>query len=699
MTLEGAYHTYMERPRNCEAERRSRPARGGRESLPLTGPLNVTGPLNGPILFGTQAAQELLVRIFREGQVGKPAGFHITGSLRRSGLIAQARMGRGSVLVLAPGHPARDLLCKVLATLNGAPGCPPRVSPDPAAEYAFDPAKPLGHRSALWFRVVLHIARAPEPIPLGGLRFRIPDAYPPQLEDIVQKLLAAGVVDHLDSSITIASAVPSAFRDLVVRLGDILAPLDGRLAASSPMIPGRPSAYQRAEDGAPRLFGSDVRLRNLMALAKYGAMYSTELRRVTGVSGQKLESRDLAPFGRGGVVNAWSGDDGVALQLDSSFPLFLPLRRLLLKLEQLYPLPPLVRSYPEPTVREPAAWNGDKWALFGSPIVTSILMTIGVLGWTFEALCVSTSGGYDRTVVKKALATLHDEGLLESDRTRRPGFNTRIVRLAERFAAKEELLALLTSAATIWPELRDRVAFAVSRLSPRTRVHLQKRGMLQSLSSGVEGGDLIPNAPRDHRLDCLTRYYALTTRVGRTVSSHELMRLDSNLYRSIRAAWGSFSAFRAGGGIPEALTGKTRKPCSDLRRDCISEYHALAQRIGYLPNTSDLNRLDAWLSERIRIQWDGFPEFCEDLKLSPARRKRSSRSSEHARQSECRAEYLDLVQRLGRRPSSNELRQHTTGLYKRIRRSWPSFEAFCDEIGVEPPRRNVLRTVLAREPR
>jgi hypothetical protein len=52
--------------------------------------------------------------------------------------------------------------------------------------------------------------------------------------------------------------------------------------------------------------------------------------------------------------------------------------------------------------------------------------------------------------------------------------------------------------------------------------------------------------------------------------------------------------------------------------------------------------------------------------------------------------------RLGRRPSSFELARHASGLYKRIRRSWPSFEAFCDDIGIEPPRRLATPSKLGR---
>jgi hypothetical protein len=171
------------------------------------------------------------------------------------------------------------------------------------------------------------------------------------------------------------------------------------------------------------------------------------------------------------------------------------------------------------------------------------------------------------------------------------------------------------------------------------------------------------------------------------LASHEILRSDNNLYRSILRNWGAFGAFRQDAGLKPVLTGEARRPSPDEREDCIAEYFELSRRVGFLPNTTDLNRLNVWLSARIRIQWGGFPAFCEDLNVYPARRKRSSRTDEATRREKCRQEYRSLMLVLGYRPPSWELQLHTDGLYKRIKRSWSSFEAFCDDIGVSPPRR------------
>jgi hypothetical protein len=525
----------------------------------------------------------------------------------------------------------------------------------------------------------------------------MPDATPAMLRATLRSQCHAGVVDAVGKRFRISENVPESFRDLVLRLGAVLEPRDPRLAASAIAPPPRPAAFQPAQDGAPRLFGTDIRLRNLMGLARHGALYLQELRQLSGVSGQRAEGADFAPFGRGGVVRTWQTPQGVVAELDPAFPLHLPLRRLLLKLEEQYPLAPLVRNLPPPNSppRNGAAWAGDKLSLFGGPLATSILLSIGYLGWTFESLCVSVAVGYEHSVVASALRTLQNEGVLEADRRARPGFDVKVVRIAQTFPARDELLGLLQLGVAAWPEFAERTEFALQQLRPRTRAQLRRRGLLPGGNDNKET-DQSATTPIDaRRRSCLMRYSELVSRRGRTIPSHELLRIDSNLYRSIRKAWSTFAAFRADAGLPAVLTGETRKPCAELRQRCISEYDELAKRIGYLPNTADLNQLDPWLSERIRLQWGGFHAFCDDVAISPRRRNRKlTTTSESSQRDACRAEYRNLIAHLGRRISSYELRLYTAGLYKRIRRCWPSFEAFCDDIAVEPPRRS-RRTVAA----
>jgi len=347
-----------------------------------------------------------------------------------------------------------------------------------------------------------------------------------------------------------------------------------------------------------------------------------------------------------------------------------------------------VRAHDPPNPPSLKGWSGDRSALFGGPVATSILVCIGVLGWTFEALCVAVTDGHDRVVVKKSLRALELQGILQGCRPRGPGFNVRLVTVADAFAARDELNGLLRACAHAWPDVAQRVRWAADNLSPRTKEHFRRRG-LSVLWAGDDGVEPVSRDShgRDGRRECLGRYYALTRKAGRTLSSADVNRTDSNLYRSIRLHWGAFRGFREEAGLPPVMTGKTQSPNPRLRQDCIAEYFALARDISFLPNTADLNRLDGWLSQRIRMQWGGFPAFCEDLKIYPARRHRSSKIDDATRRDNCRHEYRELMQTLGRAPSSWELRLHTAGLYKRIHALWGSFERFCDDIGLVPPRR------------
>ena len=100
------------------------------------------------------------------------------------------------------------------------------------------------------------------------------------------------------------------------------------------------------------------------------------------------------------------------------------------------------------------------------------------MGWTFEALCSGVATGYYRENVKNALKRLEFDGILQGDRPRKPGFNVRAVTISDNFPAKKELLALLKACAKAWPEIGTRVESQMSRLAPRTKEHLRRRGLM-----------------------------------------------------------------------------------------------------------------------------------------------------------------------------------------------------------------------------
>ncbi len=80
--------------------------------------------------------------------------------------------------------------------------------------------------------------------------------------------------------------------------------------------------------------------------------------------------------------------------------------------------------------------------------------------------------------VKKSMRRLKEEGVLEGDRPRKPGMNVRIVRIADRFDARDELIALLEAAVDVWPSYGRRVRTEIQQLHHKTKVILQKRRLL-----------------------------------------------------------------------------------------------------------------------------------------------------------------------------------------------------------------------------
>ena len=103
------------------------------------------------------------------------------------------------------------------------------------------------------------------------------------------------------------------------------------------MAATKPTAFGASVDGAPLLFGTDIRLRNLLALAKYGPLYTRDLVQITG-SKKTHESASNAPFGRGSIVRTWKAENGHAVDLDPAYPVARPLRLLLLAIEKRFPI-------------------------------------------------------------------------------------------------------------------------------------------------------------------------------------------------------------------------------------------------------------------------------------------------------------------------------------------------------------------------
>lgn len=434
-----------------------------------------------PIIFGNRDLQELLVDIYENGPIRIKRG-GVSKKLVGSGVARIVRHGRKRCYALDHRHPAYEHIVSVLRDLSGKPVNQRKYNElsDPAV-HSIDPRYPLMHHgSTVNFRTILYAALAgPAGIPIEKLRLLMPDQWPNGVSGAADRLANDGVLISDGSTIRLSAALPPAFKSLVTEIGRNLAVSDMRFSERRAAVTKRVAAHVRATDNAPRIFGPDSRLRNLMTLAKYGPLHLDDLRRVVGGDQIQLECADNAAFGRAGVAVVWDTDIGPAAAINPAFPLNAQLTVLLRKLEERYPLSPLVRRHPAPLPPAVHSWNGDKLSLFGSPIPTAILLSIGANGWTFEAICVAVCTGYHRENVKSALHRLEDEGVLESDRKRGPGYGPRVVRISQQFVARDELVALLEAAVRTWPEFRGRTNQALrASLTPKMMTHLRNRGLV-----------------------------------------------------------------------------------------------------------------------------------------------------------------------------------------------------------------------------
>lgn len=449
---------------SADAGRRGRPAPQSPEA-------------DAPLLFGEPPYLDLLVRLHREGVVHTRPGQGLSG-LFAAGLIVRVFVDGHVGLALDPRHPAHAELRRLLRDLSGVRGVRP-VLPARLPDVELAPDKGWAKAGMPDFRVLVRVLQSAEPLDFETLCRRIPDYWRNTIRAALARFLKAGVLVEGAGGFRLAPAVPSSFAPFVVRTAKAFAELDPRLADRPTAKGPRPVSFAPANDGAPRLFGTDARLRNLMALAVHGPLLYRELRRIVGAGHLKLENRKVAVFGRGALVRTWETDVGPALTLDPDHPVHLSLRRLLVALERVYPLPPYVPEYEAPAPPPRRKWGGDRHALFGDIIPTSILTSIGVHGWTFEALCCAVIN-HDRWNIKKSMRRLEDEGVLQGDRPRGPGFKTRVVTIADGFPAKRELEAVLRAYVRAWPQTATAVQRGfekIARERPRGKAHLVKRGL------------------------------------------------------------------------------------------------------------------------------------------------------------------------------------------------------------------------------
>lgn len=434
--------------------------------------------MRAPVLFGSPTQQHRLLEVYRRGSI--PSTDFMGQLPMRAALLFEFK-GKSRRIALDPRHPCYSELLDALRVLNGGDS-DVTTRPHPhATSVSVDPDAPLLELHATTFRI-MHCIAVNGPLMPAELRLRVPDLGYDSVQKAIRRLRARDVLAESDK-IRFTKGIPDEFLAFVRKLGDHLAIQDARFRLNVAGV-DRVPAYNSASDGAPRLFGTDVRLRHLMALAKYGPMYLSDLNRLIGTHYIKPEGRDQAPFGRANLVRVWVIEDGTGVALDAGFPAHDALREFLLAMERAYPIPEFKPRMQCPKFPPPQAWHGDKLALFGSPIPTSVLLSLAGMGWTFEALCCDVATGYHRENVKRAMMRLETERVIVGDRKRKPGFNVRVVRLNPEFPAAGALGELINTCGRDWG-WSEKVARAMERLHPRTKEHLRRRGLL---SGGAIGG-------------------------------------------------------------------------------------------------------------------------------------------------------------------------------------------------------------------
>lgn len=441
-----------------------------------------------PIVFGTAKIQRMLLDMYENGDA--PCGKEPSQLLFRSGLAyrfeRRGAMNRiSSHAALDSRHPASALVLAVLQNLSGKQVIERANEPPDEPRHEIDSKHPLCHRSDYDFRVLQRVAEAGETgANLQSLRLRIHDAWPTSIAASVARLADDGLLETDEGDFhRISPMVPPAFVELVRGIAKSLAAKDTRFGTDVKAVQ-RVTGNARASDDAPRVFGTDLRLRTLMALAKYGAMDVRDVRRAIGGSSVRMSSKrqcdgvegNLAPFGRGGVVRIWNSGTGLAARLDPDYPCAPELVRFLLKMEESYPLVTDLRILPEPPLPERRRWVGDYNVLFGGFVASRILASIGHLGWTYAKLATRAANAADQSVVGVVLR-MEEDGIIEGDRARRGRGDVRILTVSKTFPASEELIALLRRYVEAFPTLKGLIENALYE-NDKTVAQLRNRGLL-----------------------------------------------------------------------------------------------------------------------------------------------------------------------------------------------------------------------------
>ena len=170
-------------------------------------------------------------------------------------------------------HPAHDQLLATLRALSqddsGFANVPKTKA---ASEVPLNAERPLGHRNFASFQMLAVLATR-APIALCELRESIREQRKKGVEGSLKELVSGGVIVTSNGVVDFAPDVTSEYLRLVVAMDTAINDAPSRINLAT----RRQVAFEHSLDGAPRLFGTDARLRHLMALAKFGPLHVHDL--------------------------------------------------------------------------------------------------------------------------------------------------------------------------------------------------------------------------------------------------------------------------------------------------------------------------------------------------------------------------------------------------------------------------------------
>jgi hypothetical protein len=223
-----------------------------------------------------------------------------------------------------------------------------------------------------------------------------------------------------------------------------------------------PRAFQGRVDGPPLLFMTDVRMSVLATLAVSATPYRhCRLEELLGIPNLNPVVRDLV---NSGILTTWAPKRSVKLlALDPCHPCYEPLRRLLIRIADVY-------SFPRPLYLSENMFGGaapvrrsrrrDARLTFGTPQRTLVLLAVYLLGYSSMSDICRALSIFDAHGLNRALWRFHAFGVLRSED--RGGSIGIFFELNHEFAFANELRDVLEAmefALPMWTDAITRYPF------------------------------------------------------------------------------------------------------------------------------------------------------------------------------------------------------------------------------------------------